>query len=334
MSSWSDMDKQVHSVALDLDTADRLLTGTVAPEDAPPGYSGVARLLNAVWSEPPAEPADEEAIVAKLAAVVRSTPSSASSQPRVRSKRGISRPRVVAVLVAAGLACFAGLASAGSLPGPVQDIVSATFDKVGISIPDAEGATNSSAPPRDHTGAPSAPRLGRTSTLAKKTTRARISKHTTRPKQRPATVSAHRSASKASVFTPPKADTSDEVVATAPAVSPPKGSAAPPESAAPKKPQATPPGRYAATGAEARKRTSSATTKPATTKPATTPPDRREARSGNASSGQQRAAPPSGGQGAGGSGSAGSGQQGGDPANGGAGTGGSASGNAGRNGRP
>jgi hypothetical protein len=326
MSSWGDMDNQVHSVALDLDTADRLLAGTVAPEDAPPGYAGVARLLDAVWSETPAEPADEDAIVAKLAAVVRATPRSASSPIRRRAKRRISRPRVAAALVAAGLVCFAGLASAGRLPGPVQDIVSATFDRVGISVPDAESATNPSAP-RDHTGAPSAPRLDRTSVLAKKTTRARISKRTAKPKPRPA-VSTRRSRSNVSVFTPPKRDTSDEVAAAPPAVSPPKGSAVPSESAAPKQPQTTPPGRDAATRAEAHKRTSSATTKPASSSQ-----DRREARSGNANSGQQGAARPSGGQTAGGSGNTGGGQQG-DPANGGAGTGGSANGNAGRNGRP
>jgi hypothetical protein len=327
MSSWSDMDNQVHSVALDLDTADRLLAGTVAPEDAPPGYAGVARLLDAVWSEPPAKPADEDAIVAKLAAVVRSTPRSASSPTRGRAKRRITRPRVAAALVAAGLVCFAGLASAGRLPDPVQDIVSAAFDKVGISVPDAESATNPSVP-RDSTDAPSVPRLDRTSAFARKTTRARISKHTARPKPRPATVSTRRSRSNVSVFTPPKRDTSDEVAVAPPAVSPPKGSAVPSESAAPKKPQTTPPGRDAATRAEAHKRTSSATTKPASSHQ-----DRREARSGNANSGQQGAARPSGGQGAGGAANAGGGQQG-DPANGGAGTGGSVNGNAGRNGSP
>ena len=47
----------------------------------------------------------------------------------------LSRPRMTAAFVAVALACTAGLASAGSLPGAAQDIASAMLAKVGISVP-------------------------------------------------------------------------------------------------------------------------------------------------------------------------------------------------------
>jgi hypothetical protein len=46
----------------------------------------------------------------------------------------LSRPRITAAFVAAVLACTAGLASAGSLPGVAQDIASAMLAKVGVSV--------------------------------------------------------------------------------------------------------------------------------------------------------------------------------------------------------
>jgi hypothetical protein len=79
MSCLDDMDHEMHSVALDMETADRLLAGAVAPEDAPPGYADVARLLQVV-SAPPSgdELAHEAEIVAKVASAVRASRSSHS----------------------------------------------------------------------------------------------------------------------------------------------------------------------------------------------------------------------------------------------------------------
>lgn len=137
MTLWSDMDYEVHPVELDMDTADRLLAGRVAPEDAPPGYAEVARLLEAASAEPTAdEPTHEAEVVVLLAAAVRSSSSTDSSSPR-RSFMpfALSRPRISAALVAAALACSAGFASAGALPGAAQDIASDMLAKVGISVP-------------------------------------------------------------------------------------------------------------------------------------------------------------------------------------------------------
>src|SRR6187200_2968415 len=136
MNLWSDFDCEMHPVPLDLDTADRLLAGTVAPEDAPPGYANVARLLESAAAEPTADELAREAeVVTLVAAAVRSSPSIRSLSPRMSMPFALSRPRITAAFVAVTLACTAGLASAGSLPSAAQDIASAMLAKVGISVP-------------------------------------------------------------------------------------------------------------------------------------------------------------------------------------------------------
>jgi hypothetical protein len=136
MTFWSDMDYEVHPVELDMETADRLLAGAVAPEDAPPGYAEVTRLLEAAWAEPTADELMRETEVVDLvAAAVRSSSTDSSSSRRSFMPFALSRPRISAALVAAALACSAGLASAGALPGAAQDIASDMLAKVGISVP-------------------------------------------------------------------------------------------------------------------------------------------------------------------------------------------------------
>jgi hypothetical protein len=158
MSSWSDMDYEMHPVALDMDTADRLLAGAVAPEDAPPGYAEVARLLEVVSARPTEDDElhHEAAVVAQMALAVRSSLSTHSPR-RSFMPFALSRPRMTAVLVAAVLACTVGLASASALPGAAQEIASEMLAKVGISVsgpndnagthPDVRG--NSTVTPSD-----------------------------------------------------------------------------------------------------------------------------------------------------------------------------------------
>ena len=137
MNLWSDFDCEMHPVPLDLDTADRLLAGTVAPEDAPPGYANVARLLESAAAEPTADELSRETeVVAMVAAAVRPSPSIRPLSPRrFFLPFALSRPRIAAAFVAISLASTAGLASAGSLPGAAQDIASSMLAKVGISVP-------------------------------------------------------------------------------------------------------------------------------------------------------------------------------------------------------
>jgi hypothetical protein len=141
MTLWSDMDCEVHPVPLDSATADRLLAGAVLPEDAPPGYAHVAQVLEAASAEPtPDEFAREAEDVAMVVAAVRLSSNTRSLTPRrLFMPLALSRPRITAAFVAAALACSAGLAMAGSLPGAAQDIASAMLAKVGVSVPGPNG---------------------------------------------------------------------------------------------------------------------------------------------------------------------------------------------------
>ena len=331
-------------VPLDLNTADRLLAGTVAPEDAPPGYAGVARLLEAAWSEPTAEElAAEEEIVARIATVVRAPSGVASPAPRRRTRKrfmpALSRPRVAA-LVAAGIACGAGLANAGTLPGVVQDFASAGLAKVGISFPggDDEAATS----PGEHRASAVTPSRAAVSVNARKAKRAEARKGSTisaarrdakgHAGQRDSASGARSETAKNDEILGPERQTTRSgsvAVPATPATSTGKSQGGPQRSAAGTRRRVAPASGSTRAPDKARKRRSSAGT--STTRQSRTAGSAQ--RSGNARSGQQSVAGGSGGQGTGGSGNPGNGGQGGDPANGGAGSGGSGNGDTGR-GRP
>jgi hypothetical protein len=137
MNLWDDFDCEMHPVAMDTDTADRLLAGAIAPADAPPGYAEVARLLQALTAEATLdELARETETVDTVAAALRSCPDTCSKSPR-RSFMpfALSRARLTVALGAAALACSASLASAGALPGAAQDVASLMLAKMGISVP-------------------------------------------------------------------------------------------------------------------------------------------------------------------------------------------------------
>src|SRR6185503_2337457 len=106
MNLWSDFDCEMHPVPLDLDTADRLLAGSVAPEDAPPGYARVASLLEAASATPGVEELEHEReVVTILAAVVRSSSHKRRPSPRrPLMPFTFSRPRLAAALAAATFA--------------------------------------------------------------------------------------------------------------------------------------------------------------------------------------------------------------------------------------
>jgi hypothetical protein len=137
MTLWSDMDGEMQTVPLDTDSADRLLAGSVAPEDAPPGYGPVVRLLEAASAEAVSEELAREAeTVAAMKAALRSpVHRNIASSRRSFMPFALSRPRLTAVVVAAAFAASVGMASAGSLPGAAQDVASEMLAKVGITVP-------------------------------------------------------------------------------------------------------------------------------------------------------------------------------------------------------
>lgn len=126
--------------ALDGDSAERLASGRTAPEDAPPGYEGVASLLHSVASAAGPEPKGEAETVAAMAAVLApATPTSLSSRRRHSMLTSLVPAKVAAVALGALLSTGAA-AAAGALPDPVQSVVSDALGAVGLQVPDGSGS--------------------------------------------------------------------------------------------------------------------------------------------------------------------------------------------------
>src|SRR5260370_31803405 len=86
MSPGGDAVAEMARFSLDYHTAERLLTGNVAPEDAPPGYGEVARLFQAAATPPaPGSLAGEQVAVAAVVEAVRATQAPTTPAPRRKS---------------------------------------------------------------------------------------------------------------------------------------------------------------------------------------------------------------------------------------------------------
>ena len=126
--------------ALDGESAERLAAGRIAPEDAPPGYEGVASLLHSVASAAGPEPKGEAGTVAAMvAALAPATPTSLTSRRRQSMITKLVPAKVAAVAVGA-LLTTGTAAAAGALPDPVQSVVSDVFGTVGLDLPDGSGS--------------------------------------------------------------------------------------------------------------------------------------------------------------------------------------------------
>jgi hypothetical protein len=143
-------------LALDDDSVDRLLTGTLRGADAPPGYARVAEVLAATVAPPtPRELAGQAAVLVELRAVTGARTSAAASPPsRPRRRR---RAGLAVVVVAAALATGGAAAAAtGHLPDPVRQAARsvltvtgggpATPTPPGPGTADAGGAGPAAAP--------------------------------------------------------------------------------------------------------------------------------------------------------------------------------------------
>jgi hypothetical protein len=138
MNPADDEATEMHRLPFDTSTADRFLAGRVVPDDAPPGLRDLAMLIQA--AKPPASAdggAVEDQVVAAFAAVVR-TPVGASENVYEGKKRMLTNLlsiKVAAVAAAVVLGGGGAVAAAGSLPAPVQSVVSSGLTHVGISVP-------------------------------------------------------------------------------------------------------------------------------------------------------------------------------------------------------
>jgi hypothetical protein len=131
----------------DARTAERLMTGSVDIADAPPAYRAVARTLRALREAPDSRDlaGERDAVEQIAAAVMLERKARPIRHPRWRSVR-VAALAATAVVVCA-LPLVGGLASAGALPEPAQNVASTVLGKVGISLPTGAEAPPDTGPP-------------------------------------------------------------------------------------------------------------------------------------------------------------------------------------------
>jgi hypothetical protein len=138
MNPRSDMQAEMRNSLPDVHTLERLLGGRVEPDDAPPGYAEVARVLKAVATLPGHVDLnrEDEDIAAARMLVAQQPPASGrshGSSQRMRSNR--HRVRVFGLVVLGTVLGTFGFAAAGALPDTPQDALSNVLAHVGISVP-------------------------------------------------------------------------------------------------------------------------------------------------------------------------------------------------------
>lgn len=126
---------------LDPRTTEKMLSGDIHPDDAPPGYEEVARTLRSAAAgarAADAVPASGAATIAAMAATARLAAPAASGAAREASGSRPSnwmRVKVVSAVTAGMVVAGAGLAFAGALPAPMQRTAATLFSRVGVHVP-------------------------------------------------------------------------------------------------------------------------------------------------------------------------------------------------------
>jgi hypothetical protein len=135
MTRSGDSHEDMERFALDPDTANRLLSGALDPEDAPHRYGEVASLLQIAAGPTPGALDGEAAAVTAVVEAIRSSPSPAPHARARRTTRAGSRLKAGAAIVASVLALTGGLAAADVLPEPAQRAAADALAVVGVHVP-------------------------------------------------------------------------------------------------------------------------------------------------------------------------------------------------------
>jgi len=140
MSNGRDDEVDMGRALIDDAAAERLLGGLVTPEDAPPGYAGVAALVQAATGPAlPRELAGQAAVISACAAAVLCALEQTPTRQRRPMFARLLSAKVAAVAAATVLGATAAAAATGGLPPQAQTAVSAAASHVGISIPSGAG---------------------------------------------------------------------------------------------------------------------------------------------------------------------------------------------------
>jgi hypothetical protein len=123
---------------LDTDTAERLLTGTVHPDDAPPGFGPLATLLSTARTLPAGiDGAAATATVTAMVDVIRTD--AAPALPTRRRMFGKLSTKAAVVFGTLALTASGAAAATGSLPDVVQDATAKAVAHLGIDLPNSDG---------------------------------------------------------------------------------------------------------------------------------------------------------------------------------------------------
>jgi hypothetical protein len=126
----------MRKLPLDDVTVEKILSGTLHPDDAPPGYAGVASLLRAASTAlVRTDPTQDLKTIAAMATAVSATPGGFQPAPRRPKRSRFLGGKLVAASVTGLLLIGTGLAFAGDLPGPAQNAAHTILAKVGINVP-------------------------------------------------------------------------------------------------------------------------------------------------------------------------------------------------------
>jgi hypothetical protein len=143
MSRGSDFPYEMFGSWLDQDAADRLLAGRTEPDDAPPGFDGVARLVSALSGSPlDREVEDERRAVAAAVRVMDEAAPAPTHARRWRMRSKLSRTKLAGLVIVGTMIGTTGMAAANVLPDPAQDVVSKALSHVGITVPSATGTVD------------------------------------------------------------------------------------------------------------------------------------------------------------------------------------------------
>jgi len=138
-------------VELDPHTADRILAGVVAPDDSPPGWVHVVRLLDAAALGEQLVELTARRTVANMAAVIERLRCADESNQGGHVRQGRRHGSVAAVFVAATLTIAVGSAAAATHPQAVERLAAKVLAGVG------SGSTNHRAHPSPERGPSASP---------------------------------------------------------------------------------------------------------------------------------------------------------------------------------
>jgi hypothetical protein len=137
---------------LDHGTAERLLRGDIAADDAPPSYRQVTTMLTALNADATATELSGEgkavdAISRRIAAAASSTNTRSTKMTMKR------RLQLVGVTAIGGVTLLSGLGVAGALPGAAQGVASDMLSHVGVSAPNPNEHSDGNADQRGRSAA-------------------------------------------------------------------------------------------------------------------------------------------------------------------------------------